>query len=375
MPQSIREYLQAQRKAGKTPYFTNIPEGAPEDAFVYDEPEFTAETERLLETPGGGMEYTESLRQRGEIAPSPIPKKPPDEILTTEGRADFKNRQKYSQFIVGKMGFDPHTFDPDKEVEKAQKALPGVFEAAFGGKALWRDRDKLNKEEKAHWDAVHKAFNVHVKNRAKARVERGKEEYKLRMKVFEDKVKEKKAMPAAMEKSLESIFISVNEEGKKIGKIPGGVLSKANRDAEKLVNTEGMTGPEATAKVVDDIARERIRILTIDEALNAIPDMVKGLLGKVKNIEDAKSAAQDAMEQGAEQKEVKSILKERGWDDKAIKEILPKEEQPPTPAPTPETIPGAGRYRTPEEIRNAFRAGTITRDQAKQLIYQITARQ
>lgn len=373
---TIKEYLSEMREQGKTPHFTNIPGAARPDSFVYDEDEFTAETERQLGTPGGGFEYTpEHLRESPQFTPESMPetkgkmpKKPPDSLLEPGGQRDFKDRQKYSKFVVDKMGFDPYSLDSTKEIEKAQEALPDVFEAAFGGQVLWNDKDKLNKAEKEHWNAVHRAFNVHVRDSVKEKAKRGKEEYKSRMKVFEDKLAEKKAIPAAMEKSLGSIFISINESGKKTGKIPAGILSKANRDAEQLINTGTMSGPEAIAKITDDLVRERLRISAIDDALAAIPDMKTGWFGDdAKNIENVKSIIKDALEQGADRKEVEARLKKQGWDSKNIAKVFPKETDK---IETPDKTVGAQQYKTPEDIRSAFKSGAITRDQAKQYLRQ-----
>ncbi len=373
---TIKEYLSEMREQGKTPHFTNIPGAAQPDSFAYDEDEFTAETERQLGTPGTGFDYTpESLREGPEFTPESMPetkgkmpKKPPDSLLEPGGQRDFKDRQKYSKFVVDKMGFDPYSLDFDKEVEKAQEALPDVFEAAFGGQVLWRDRDKLDKKQQDHWNAAHKAFNVHVRNSVKEKAVRGKEEYKSRMKIFEDKLAEKKALPAAMEKSLGSIFISVDESGKKIGKIPAGILSKANKDAEQLINTGNMTGPEAIEKVTNDLVRERLRISAIDDALAAIPEMKKGWLSDdAKNVENVKSIIKDALEQGVDRKEVEARLKKQGWDAKNIAKVFPKETDK---IETPDKTVGAQQYKTPEDIRSAFKSGAITRDQAKQYLRQ-----
>lgn len=376
---TIREYMDKMRAQGKTPHFTNMPSEATPDSFSYNEDEFTAETERQLETPGTGFDYTPESSK--EIPASPpgvpetptgkMPKKPPDNVLHPEGQRDFKDRQKYSDFVVAKMGFDPFKLNSDEEIEKAQATLPDVFEAAFGGQVLYNDIDKLDKDEKKHWDTVHRGFNVHVKNSVKEKIARGKEEYKARMKVFDDKLAEKRAIPKNMEKSLGSVFISTDESGKKIGKIPAGILSKANKDAEKLINTGNMTGAEAVAKITDDLVRERMQIVAIDEALAEIPDMKTGWFSSdAKGVENVKSIITDAMEQGADHKDVVSTLKDRGWDSKNIAKVLPKKTDK-------IDIPGeAGKpqqkYKTPEDIRNAFRRGEITRAQAKQYLSQVT---
>jgi len=359
---TIRDYMDDMRNQGKTPHFTNMPGKATPDSFSYDEDKFTAETEKQLETPGTGFDSTPASSKETpppgvqEIPTEKIPKKPPGEVLQAGGQRDFKDRQKYSDFVIAKMGFDPLTLDPNKEVEKAQESLPDVFEAFFGGKILYRDIDKLDKDQKKEWTAEHLKFNVHVKNSVKEKAARGKEEYKARMKVFEDKQAEKKAMPAAVEKSLSSIFISTNENGKKVGKIPAGILSKAIKDAEALINTGNMTLAEAVAKITDDLVRERMRITAIDEALNTIPDMKTGWFSDdAKGVENVKSAIMDAMEQGAEHKDIVSTLKDRGWDSKNIAKVLPRETGEPQQ-----------KYKTPDDIRTAFRRKEITREQAKQ---------
>ena len=373
---TIREYLDDMRKQGKTPHFTNVPGEATADSFSYDEGEFTAETERQLETPGTGFDYTPEPTPTPEGA-SPktpaekIPEKPPDSALHPEGQRDFKDRQKYSDFVIAKMGFDPFKLNTDEEIEKAQETLPDVFEAAFGGQVLYNDIDKLDKDEKKHWDTVHRGFNVHVKNSVKEKIARGKEEYKARMKVFEDKQAEKKAMPKALEASLKSIFVS-DQDGKKVGKIPAGVLAKANKDAEQLINTGEMTGVEVVAKITDDLVRERMQIAAIDEALAEIPDMEKEWLGfgsDAKGVENVKSIITGAMEQGAEHKDIVSTLKDRGWDSKNIAKVLPKKTDK---IETPGEPGGTQQYKTPEGIRDAFRSGEITRDQAKQYLSQAT---
>jgi len=342
-----------------------MPSEATPDSSAYNEEEFTAETERQLETPGTGFDYT-SKPSPAEAPPGgeTPPKKPPDDLSHPEGQRDFKDRQKYSDFVITKMGFDPFKLNPEEEIEKAQANLPDVFEATFGGQIVYGDIDKLDKDEKKHWNTVHRGFNAHIKNSVKQKIAGGKAEYEARMKVFEDKQAEKKAMPKALEASLKSVFTSINENGKQIGKIPPGILSKAHKDAEQLMNTGNMSGAEAVAKITDDMVRERMRIVAIDEALADIPDMKTGWFDDdAKGVEDVKSIVADAMEQGAEHKDIVSKLKDRGWDSKNIAKVLPAKG---------ETGKPQQQYKTPDEIRNAFKGGEITRDQAKQYLSQVT---
>ena len=310
-----------------------------------------------------GIDYTpESLKaskppESSKTKTGGIPNKPPDNALQPEAQRDFKDRQSYSDSVIKEMGYDPFTLSVDDLIEKAQEEeLPELFKKAFDGKILLRDIDTLDPDEKKHWTAVLRAFNVNAEKGAKEEIASGKEIYKRNMKGFEDKLADKKAMPAAVEKSLSSIFISTNENGKKVGKIPAGILSKAIKDAEALINTGNMTLAEAVAKITDDLVRERMRITAIDEALNTIPDMKTGWFSDdAKGVENVKSAIMDAMEQGAEHKDIVSTLKDRGWDSKNIAKVLPRETGEPQQ-----------KYKTPDDIRTAFRRKEITREQAKQ---------
>lgn len=381
---TLKEYIDEMHKQGKTPHFTNMPSEATPDSFAYNEDEFTADTEKQLETPGTGFDYTSKPPPPapgnpppgsvapGQVPPGKIPEKPTDTGSPPGPQRDFKDRQKYSNFVVAKMGFDPFKLNPEEEIQKAQEILPDLFEATFGGKIVYGDVDKLDKDEKKHWNIVHRDFNAHVNKMVKQKIESGKAEYQARMKVFEDKQAEKKAMPAAVEKSLSSIFISTDENGKKVGKIPAGILAKSTKDAEQLMNTGNMSGAEAVAKITDDMVRERMRIVAIDEALADIPDMKTGWFSDdAKDVESVKSIITDAMEQGAEHKDIVSKLKDQGWDSKNIAKVLPAKGE--TGKPKQE-------YKTPEDIRNAFKGGEFgdpksaeARQKAKQYLSRVVS--
>jgi len=307
-----------------------IKEGRPIRSFTDDPSLMGTQNLKIGPEYGGGPSMWEAppkdpYASRKRTAQAKIPPRPPNSVMYPPGESDFKNREKYSAFVIGKMGFDPDTLDPYAEVEKAQELeLPSVFEKAFGGKILYRDKDNLTKEEKDHWNVVHKAFNVYVKDRATDKAKRGKDEYKTRMKVFDDKLAEKKAIPDLMQTSLESIFLSLDEDGTKIGKVPAGELASAIRIAEQMVN-EGASGYEAIDKATKEVIKKRLAQQGASDALGEIPEMEKGIFAGSPDIKTVKSIVKNARQQGASYNDILKKLKEQGWNDKNIAKLLPKD--------------------------------------------------
>lgn len=416
---TLKEYLEEQRKEGKTPYFTNIPGEGPEDAFRYGEQEFSAETERLLEDPASGFTYTENLPEGmvprggqpipekptaetvtpgGEIpeeyrkkhglskearwaadqkipaaAAAAIPEKPPADV----GSKDFADRRKYRDFVVKKIetrgGVNPLKFNPQAEVEKSKELLPKVFKDAFGGRVAWISRDNLNPEQKKIWEAAQQTFFSQVENNSEFRLEGAKKELAFGMKIYDEKVAEKAKIPKGMEASLESIYIEQDESGKAAGKIPAGELANAVKLAEDMVNRKNMSAPEAINQVTSALIGRRARKQSIADAIGAIPEMDTGWFDSdAKNVKIVQDLVQDALGQGATEQEVRVRLSDQGWNDKNIAKVFPQGEK--KAGDVSHETPG-GQYDSPEAVRAAWKEGAFgppeskeSRAKAKELI-------
>jgi len=369
---TIRDYMDDMRNQGKTPHFTNMPGKATPDSFSYDEGGFTAETERQLQKPGTGFDYTpDYMKEQPAYQPSmvqskeKVPAKPPDSALQPEGQRDYSDRDKYRAFVVKQMKFDPHTLNPNEEVEKAQASLPELFQQAFGGKILYRDIDKLTKEQKKHWDDVQKEGNAHIHKAVAEKAKIGKEEFKMRMKVFDDKQAEKKAIPGAIDKSLKNMFTSLDGSGKSVVEVPPTVRSQAIMEAVELVNSGKFSGVEAVPFVIQKLAREKAQIADIKDALDSLPEWKAGwFTSDAQDIEKHKQTIADAVEMVGDEKEVKKALKEKGWTDKNIALVMPKKTE------AAEVSPEMGskqKYNTVFDVAEALKRGEISRPEAKRL--------
>jgi len=112
--------------------------------------------------------------------------KPPEDY----NAPDFSDRDKFEEFAFKQAGGKWFEFDPYDEVKKADEKLPDLFNFVFDGKVVWSDRDKLNKQEKDHWDSVIKTYHADTFNKAKALRENMKETHNFLMTTFDNSKKE-----------------------------------------------------------------------------------------------------------------------------------------------------------------------------------------
>jgi len=407
---TLKEYLEEQRREGETPYFTNIPGEGPEGAFRYGEEEFTAETERMLEDPGGGFTYTENLpeglvpRERPQL-PTPekptaetvapggeipeayrkehglsaeakwaidqkipetaaaVPKKPTEQELSQ----DFKDRGRFRDHVAkkieGRLGVDPLTYDYVAEAEKKTKEKePDLFRAFWGGKKAYHMKDLLNPQEKNMWESALQDFAAKNESETKFKSDQANKELTFGMKTFDDRRREKAKLPTAVKDAIGSMY--TDEEGKR--DIPGDVLSNAIMVTGQMVD-KGMSGPEAVAKFTQAHMQQQIqqqsKRAAIDDALSGIPDP-----GRWKSAADkaaAKTAAQSALDAGGTEDEVKNRLLDRGWDEKDIAKILLA--GPIASADVSrETAKGIAKLDSPDAIRKAWKAGDFGPSESKE---------
>jgi len=319
-----------------------------------------------------GIDYTpESLKaskppESSKTKTGGIPNKPPDNALQPEAQRDFKDRQSYSDSVIKEMGYDPFTLSVDDLIEKAQEEeLPELFKKAFDGEILYRDIDTLDPDEKKHWTAVLRAFNVNAEKGAKEEIASGKEIYKRNMKGFEDRVADKKAIPGAIDKSLKNMFTSLDGSGKSVVEVPPTVRSQAIMEAVELVNSGKFSGVEAVPFVIQKLAREKAQIADIKDALDSLPEWKAGwFTSDAQDIEKHKQTIADAVEMVGDEKEVKKALKEKGWTDKNIALVMPKKTE------AAEVSPEMGskqKYNTVFDVAEALKRGEISRPEAKRL--------
>lgn len=418
---TLKEYIEEQRRlAGATPEagpptfrFTNIPGAVAPGTFAFDEEEFTAETERMLEEPGGGLEYTpekpyefgiaEAERKR-EIPPKPtaetivpggeipeevrkkyglspeahyaieqkvpekpkIPEKPPDEVLTPAYKDRMGFRDHLAKKIEQREGVNPLTYNYLEAVEKAEENLPKIFRATFGGRVAWHMKDDLNPQQKKIWDEAKHDYFAKVENQAKFLYDRANKALKFGMQQYDKDQKriadEVAKVPEAVRNAISSLYVRVDEAGKKIGQIPGPVLADAIVYAESMVK-RGASSSEAALQTSQELTQRRIQEQETRQKIDAaLAEIEKPGFVTQNDIKIAKVAAQKAMDAGGSLAEIRSILLDRGFKEKHVTQITSGMKQKPAAPPAAPSAPGAvprgtTQYASATDVRDALRRG------------------
>jgi hypothetical protein len=97
---------------------------------------------------------------------------------------DWTDRSGFAQVFFQQMG-NPFTFNPYKEVEKANALLPELFNNLFQGKVQWSDRANLDREKATFWNAKVQEFRAKVFDMAKIEHENMKSAYRDAMTQFD----------------------------------------------------------------------------------------------------------------------------------------------------------------------------------------------
>lgn len=429
MAQTLKEYIEEQRKLGATPYFTNIPpeEGGPEDVFRYEEKPFTEQTERELEDPLAGFRYSEDVpglmpeepqefsmaeAEKARKAPPPkptaetvtpgarvpgektaryamdqripeakeaIPEKPPAEALTV----NFKNRAKYEKQVANKikqeMGYNPLTFNYVEEAAKITKERePDLFRKTFRGRKAYHMKEFLDPQERKIWRAAVSDDAATTENKLKFTSDKIDKRFKGSMEVFDDKVREKAKLPVAVKNAISPLFITVNEEGKKLGQIPATILPKAIANATRYVNG-GMDAAEAVSKVTQELTQQTIlmnaqRETETQAKADALAAIQKPGWVTKADIDKARVTSKAALDAGATKNEVKATLLDVGYKEGQVAQIF----KPEAPAVTVVSRETPGKKSKVREIKEAFQRGdygppesTEARDKAKAKMAQL----
>lgn len=422
---TLKEYLEEQRKAGEVPYFTNVQPDAwnplRDDAFVYQEEPFTAESEKLLPgmpigAPGGdefsyakavppgerppaaptaetvtpGGEIPEEYREKHGLSAEarwafdqkipkkkePVPKKPP--AAAGDPKKVFADIDTFSEDSAGKIkartGIDPRDFNYIEEAEKLTKAKePELFRAFFGGQKAYHMKDHLNPMEKKGWEEYQQSVAAKDENKLKLDFEGAKKQHAFNLKKFDHQQKEKAKIPDAIKRAISPMYITY-EDGKKLGNIPPGVETDAIKFTTDLMNSGmglGKAVDTTNQALIQRTLREQNTRSAVEDALSGIPD--PGRWKSAAEMATAKTAAQSALDAGGTVDEIRSRLIDRGWPEDKVTQILPAEGRAATTVPR-ETA-AAEQYPDPHSVRVAYKAGKFgppeskeAQDKAKSLV-------
>ena len=414
---TLKEYLEEQRKAGDTPYFTNIQPDAwnplRDDAFTYQEEPFTAESEKLIPqipvgepgdeqfsyagakppgpppptaatvTPGG--EIPESYREEHPGLSSaarwaidqkipekkePVPKKPPADL--GEKKKVFADIDTFSEDSAGKIkartGIDPRDFNYIEEAEKAtKKNEPDLFRAFFGGRKAYHMKDHLDPMAKKAWEQFQQEDAAKTENKLKLDFEMAKKQHAFNLKKFDHQQKEKAKLPKDITAALTPLYVTTDPvTGKPVGEIDPGVEVEGNRFATDLMNG-GMPREKAVALTYQTFqqrkSHEQDRKIRVTEALAGIGP--PGMYTSDYDKRMVKTAIKTAREGGATDEEINNKLALLNWTDKEREDVL----GPEGTDVSRETL--AMDYKSPTDIVAAEKAGKLTREQAKQAFNQL----
>jgi len=133
------------------------------------------------------------------------PEAPPRKDHATE-------RVKFEQELFKAMGKNPFDIDVMKVVnDTSVKGLPALFDKVFKGKAIWQDRDRLDKKQNAHWQNEVKAYRAHVKDEVDSEKKMLLDKYKNHMSNFDVNFK----LQEAQQKQAEAAAAKFGAAGNK----------------------------------------------------------------------------------------------------------------------------------------------------------------
>ena len=116
-------------------------------------------------------------------AQQPPGEKPPTGYQPTD--YSIEGRRRFEQQVLGQVGFNPITFDPNEFLAQSMQDLPALFNHVFRGKVLWADRDKLSKNEMDFWTNTVKQFRADVWQKAQTKQAQGTKLYNFMMNRFD----------------------------------------------------------------------------------------------------------------------------------------------------------------------------------------------
>lgn len=126
--------------------------------------------------------------------------KPPEGWNIPDYSAD--GRKAFEQFVFKQVGGNPHTFDPNEEVNKSSSYLPTLFNQVFQGQVRYEDRHTMSKKQKDHWEKERNGFRAWVQRDAEATKNKMMQEYQWIMGDFDRRAKEFKAARDALDKKI-----------------------------------------------------------------------------------------------------------------------------------------------------------------------------
>jgi hypothetical protein len=226
-----------------TPY-VQIPELAQMEADV-TKARYGGKAIQDIETPGAPSE-------------SQVPFQKPDQ---TQPVRKFEDRAGFEQSVFKTLGGNPFEINVAQEVDRASKEdLPGLFDSIFRGRVTWEDRDKLDKQQAAHWANEMKRYRAHLKERISADRQTAITRYNHLMNRFDNEAKEQAAAMKRVKEKHDLWYKTVKkpmEEARKIKtdlrKEKANLLKRMTTLAAEGYTEAGMQSTEAMTEIQNQI--------------------------------------------------------------------------------------------------------------------------
>lgn len=138
--------------------------------------------------------YGGSSIQDSAAVASPPPYGKPKAVGTDASGMPVNNRNRFESEVYKEIGGNPFEINAVKKMnEVTAKDLPALFSRVFKGQVVWEDRNKLDKNQRAYWDAQVKGYRAHVKEAVESERKTKIDVYNHMMKTFDNDVKENEA--------------------------------------------------------------------------------------------------------------------------------------------------------------------------------------
>lgn len=393
MAQTLKEYLEEQRKAQKTPYFTNVQPDPwnplRKDAFAFEEEPFTAESERMFgeyeefeephpefggapvageltpppppkptaETVTPGGEIPEEIRKKHGLskeahyaydqkipkAAEAVPPKPTEEELAI----DFKDRRKFrdhsGQMALQKFGINPNTYNPAVAMEEAKTGprMQKLYQKVLMGKNSWTNRENLTPEQKKLWKPHENALLAQIEAEDQGNLKLANASVKNDMMHYDNVQKEVAQIPTGIRNMLKSIrrVVDPMDPSKSYTHVePGEEAWMIKRGQELLREGKYKTAAEVVDRIqtlaLDQMEKDKHKQEKKDEAMAAIPSWSKWGGQEKETVDAAKVAVARLVELQVPEGEIIAGLKAAKWKDTSIPNLFPDEAKPMVPQST-----------------------------------------
>lgn len=294
--------------------------------------------------------------------------KPPDDWqapdYSPEGRARF------SEIVMKQVGGDPFTMNLNTELEKATSAnRENLFNEVFRGQVLYGDRAKMSKKQRDHWQSELNRWRSHVSNDMKAKQKIMEFQYNTAMNEFDARAKRYDAAQKEIQKKMGRIVEMFHPDKDYTIKVPFSEVEKYEAEGWIMGTKTSVANKTPT---IGDYKRQ------FDMEMEAFEEdnLVEG-----KYVDPA---TMEILEKGREALGLPPLdtgVGEGGQEEKTgfftklatgfIKNFWLDRFPELAETGKSQTV-GIEKteYATPEEVRDAFRRGELSRDEAKKILME-----